>query len=484
MYLRSLDLKGKTIMEAQQSTTLHDETIRAFASRLQGPLILPGDDRYDEARAVWNGMIDKRPVCIVRCATVADVITAVNFARDNHLLVAVRGGGHNVAGTAVCDGGLVIDLSLLKEIQVDPQARLARVQAGAIWRELDQATQRFGLATPGGVVSDTGIAGLTLGGGIGWLRRRFGLSCDNLVAAEVVTAAGQQVRASASENANLFWGLRGGGGNFGIVTSFEFRLHPVGPEVMFAFVFYHGKKAKEILQFYRDYTESAPDEVSSFAILGTIPRTEAYPEEAHNQPYVLLAALYAGSVGEGKRILQPLREFDTPLLDFSAPMPYVQVQSLLDEDYPAGILRYYWKSLYLGSLSDDVLDHLLASVQSRPSALSTVDIWHMGGAVSHLTAGESACNGRQTPYLLGVEANWEAPGEDAVNLAWARACIAAMQPFSDGSEYLNFPGLLEHGEAALRRMFGANYDRLLELKNTYDPTNLFQLNANIRPTHP
>ena len=470
-------------MEAQKSPLLRDETIRVFASRLQGQVIRPGDDQYDEARGVWNGMIDKYPACIARCSTVADVISSVNFARDNHLPLAVRGGGHNVAGTAVCDDGLVIDLSAMKDVRVDTQARLARVQGGATWHDVDQVTQRFGLATPGGVVSDTGIAGLTLGGGIGWLRRKYGLSCDNLVRAEVVTARGQLVRANATENPDLFWGLRGGGGNFGIATAFEYRLHPVGPDVMFAFVFYHTRKAKEILQLYRDYTETAPDEVSSFAILGTIPASEAYPEEAHNQPYVLLAALYAGPVEEGKHILQPLREFDIPLLDFSAPVPYMQVQSLLDEDYPSGILRYYWKSLYLSNLSDDALDRLLTSARHRQSALSTVDIWHMGGAVSRASASESACSGRQAPYLLGVEANWEKSGEDAANLSWARACITAMQPFSDGSEYLNFPGLLESGEESLRRTFGANYERLVELKNRYDPTNLFCLNANIRPTH-
>ncbi len=470
-------------MEAQQPLVLREETIRAFTSRLQGQLIRSGDDQYDEARRVWNGMIDKHPAGIIRCTNTADVITAVNFARDNHLLVAVRGGGHNVAGTAVCDNGVVIDLSALKAIHVDPQARLARAEGGVTWGELDQSTQPFGLATPGGVVSDTGIAGLTLGGGIGWLRRKWGLSCDNLVAVEIVTADGRLIKASAKDNPDLFWGLHGAGGNFGIVTTFEYRLHPVGPDVMFAFVFYHGKKAKETLQFYRDYTQMAPDEVSSFAIVGTIPRTEAYPEEVRNQPYVLLAALYAGSVEEGKRVLQPLREFDIPLLDFSAPMPYVQVQALLDEDYPAGILRYYWKSLYLDTLSDDALDRLLASAQRRLSALSTVDIWHMGGAVSRIKASESACSGRQAPYMLGIEANWEAPGEDAANLAWARTCNAAMQPFSDGSEYLNFPGLLEHDEETLHRVYGASYERLVDLKNRYDPTNLFRLNANIRPTH-
>ncbi len=470
-------------MEAQQPLILREDTIRAFTSRLQGQLIRPGDDQYEEARKVWNGMIDKRPAGIIRCANTTDVITAVNFARDNHLLVAVRGGGHNVAGTAVCDNGVVIDLSALKAIHVDPQARLVRAGGGVTWGELDQSTQPFGLATPGGVVSDTGIAGLTLGGGIGWLRRKWGLSCDNLVAVEIVTADGRLIKASATDNSDLFWGLHGAGGNFGIVTTFEYRLYPVRPDVMFAFVFYHGKKAKETLQFYRDYTQFAPDEVSSFAIVGTIPRTEAYPEEVRDQPYVLLAALYAGPVEEGKRVLQPLREFDIPFLDFSAPMPYVQVQALLDEDYPTGILRYYWKSLYLGTLSDDALDRLLASAQCRPSALSTVDIWHMGGAVSRISASESACSGRQALYMLGVEANWEVSGKDAANLAWARTCIAAMQPFSDGSEYLNFPGLLEHDEETLRRMFGANYERLVELKNRYDPSNLFRLNANIRPTH-
>ena len=469
-------------MEAQKSPSLGEEIIQAFASRLQGQLIRPSDAYYDQARAVWNGMIDKHPAFIARCATVADVITAVHFARDNQLLVAVRGGGHNVAGTAVCDEGLVIDLSAMKQIHVDPEARLVRAEGGVTWGELDRQTQPFGLATPGGVVSDTGIAGLTLGGGMGWLRRKYGLSCDNLLAADVVTADGRLLRASTTDNPDLFWGLRGGGGNFGIVTAFEYRLHPVGPEVMMAMVFYHVQKAKEALQFYRDYTASAPEEVSSFAIQGTIPATDVYPQEAHHQPYVLFMAMYAGPIKEGQRVLQPLREFDTPLLDFSAPMPYVHVQSLLDEDYPSGILRYYWKSLYLDSLGNEALDGLLACAQSRPSALSTVDIWHLGGAVSRSGADESAFSGRQAPYLLGVEANWENQNEDRENIAWTRTCIEAMQPFSDGSEYLNFPGFLEKGEETLRKTFGAKYERLIDLKNKYDPTNLFRLNLNIKPT--
>jgi len=471
-------------MEAQRSKVLQDETLRALTSRWQGQLICPGDDHYDEARAVWNGMIDKHPAVIARCATVADVITAIHFARENDLLVAVRGGGHNVAGSAVCDDGLVIDLSLMKGIQVDQEARIARAEAGVIWRELDAATQAFGLATPGGVVSDTGIAGLTLGGGFGWLRRKYGSSCDNLISVDVVTADGRLLKASTTENADLFWGIRGGGGNFGVVTAFEYRLHPIGPEVMVAFVLYPAKQAKEALEFYRDYTATAPDEVSCFAILGTIPTTVSFPAELHGQPYVCFAAMYAGTVEEGKRVLQPLREFATPLVDFSAPMPYVQAQLLYDEDYPAGTLRYYWKSLYLDSLSSDAMDRLIAAASNRPSSHSTVDIWQMGGAVSRVSADDSAFSGRQAPYLLGVEANWEEQHKDEANIAWTRKCIEDMQPFSDGSEYLNFPGFLEKGEETLRRTFGTKYERLVDLKNKYDPTNLFRLNANITPTMP
>lgn len=459
---------------------LRNEVIQALASRLQGHLIRPGDVQSDKARAVWNGMIDKHPALIVRCTEVSDVIAAVHFAHDNHLVVAVRGGGHNVAGTAVCDDGLVIDLSEMKGVYVDVQTRLVRAEGGVTWGELDQTTQAYGLATPGGVVSDTGIAGLTLGGGLGWLRRKYGLSCDNLVAANVVTTDGRLVRASAAENPDLLWGLRGGGGNFGIVTSFEYRLHPIGPEVMVVMVFYRTTRAKEALQFYRDYVSTVPEEVSSFAIQGTIPATEAYPAEIHDQPYVLFFAMHAGSLEEGKQTLQPLREFDTPLLDISKPMPYVQLQSVLDEDYPSG-MRYYWKSLYLNSLSDEAIDRLITCAADRPSPLATLDIWHMGGAVSQVSADESAFRGRHAPYLLGVEANWVDQDADVANVTWARTCIERMQPFSDGSEYFNFPGALEEGEESLKRTFGATYERLTKLKRKYDPTNFFRLNANIQP---
>ncbi len=460
---------------------LDDRAVEGFGSGLRGELLRPGDSGYEGVRRVWNGMIDRHPALIARCAGVADVMAAVDFARENDLLLAVRGGGHNVAGSAVCDGGLVIDLSPMKGIRVDPGRRAVRAEGGVTIGELDRETQAFGLAMPMGLVSETGIAGLTLGGGIGWLRRRYGLSCDNLLSADVVTADGRSLRASEEENPDLLWGLRGGGGNFGVVTSFEYRLHPVGPEVMFSLVFHDGDKTREALRFYREYAAAAPDEVTSFAICGTIPGEEPFPEEIHGAPFVLFAALYAGPVEEGERATRPLREFGEPLIDFSGPMTYVEAQTVFDADYPAGKLRYYWKSLYLDDLSDEAIDRLVEHTAKRPSMLSTVDVWHMGGAVSRADPEKSAFGGRESPFLLGVEGNWENPSDDGANIAWARGCVEDLQRFSGGGQYLNFPGFLEGGEATLRSTFGPNYERLVALKNEYDPTNLFRLNQNIEP---
>jgi hypothetical protein len=386
-----------------------------------------------------------------------------------------------VAGTAICDDGLVIDLSLLNKVEVDPEARTARAQGGATIADLDKATQQHGLATPMGVVSETGIAGLTLGGGIGWLRRKYGLSSDNLISVEVVTAGGRILKASQTENPDLFWGIRGGGGNFGIVTSFEYRLHPVGPEVMFVFVLYHGSKMREALCFYNDYCTTAPDEVSSFAISGTVPPEEDFPAEIHGEPYVMFAACYAGSVEEGRQVMQPLREFDEPMVDFSEPMPYTDVQMILDEDYPDGF-HYYWKSLYLDRLDNEVIEAVAAWTEKRPSPLSTVDIWHMGGAISRFGAEDSAVGSRDAPYLLGVEANWEPSQDDEANIAWTRKCMADMRKFSDGSQYLNFPGFYEDEAETMRTTFGSQYERLVALKKKYDPSNLFRLNQNVKPT--
>ncbi|HWQ15897.1 MAG TPA: FAD-binding oxidoreductase [Roseiflexaceae bacterium] len=474
-------------MHSTQPTTIaagiDPAAVRALAGRLAGELIQPGDAQYNAARAVWNGMIDRHPALIARCSRVEDVVAAVNFARAHGLPLAVRGAGHNVAGHGTCDGGLVIDLGPMKQIQVDPVRRIAWAGGGVTWGELDAATQAYGLATPGGVFSGTGIAGLTLGGGFGWLRNKYGLSCDNLIGAEVVTAAGQVVHASARENPDLLWGLRGGGGNFGIVTTFEYQLHPVGPEVMFVFVFHDGAadNMARAIRLYRDYSAEAPDEVSTLMACGVIPPDpHVFPAELHGRPMVLFGGLYAGPVEEGRRALQPLLDFGAPLMDASGVMPYVDAQKMFDHDYPDG-RRYYWKSLNLSRLDDAAIARIVAHARRQPSPFSTTDIWHIGGAVARVGAEESAFHGRQASFLLSPEANWDNPQDDAANIGWLRDFIADMEEFSDGSRYLNFPGFQEEGDAMMRAAFGPQYARLAALKARYDPHNLFRLNQNVRP---
>jgi FAD/FMN-containing dehydrogenase len=476
------DLRVITLTGADAA--LGDSVVERFGNGLRGELLRPDDAGYEKTRKVWNGLIDKRPALIVRCAGVGDVVDSVNFARENDLLLAVRGGGHNVAGNAVCDGGLVIDLSQMRGIRVDPERRLVRAESGATLGDLDRETQVFGLATPLGAVSKTGIAGLTLGGGLGWLRRKHGLSSDNLVSVDVVTADGAFLTASETENTDLFWGIRGGGGNFGVVTSFEYRLHPVGPEVMFCFVIYPGDKAKEVLSFCEQYVAEAPDEVSPIAVLGRVPPVEIFPERWHGEPMVALLAMYAGEAKEGGRVLKPLRDFGGAIADISARMPYRQAQSVLDEDYPDG-WRYYWKSQNLSGLSDEVNERLMNHAAAAPSPYSTVDVWFQGGAMARIGAEESAFGDRSAPILLGVEANWEDPQDDEAdqaNVAWVRECVSDLQRFSSGGAYLNFPGFYEEGDRMMREAFGENHKRLVALKDKYDPTNLFRLNQNIKPT--
>ena len=457
------------------------ERIEQFEAGFHGNLIRPDDPDYDDARAVWNGMIDKRPALIARCRGVTDVIGAVEFARENALPVAVRGGGHNVAGTAVCDDGLVLDCSEMTGVRVDPDGRTAWVQAGATWADLDHETQAFGLATPGGVVSETGVAGLTLGGGIGHLRCKYGLSCDNLRSVDLVTAEGEYLTASAEENSELFWGLRGGGGNFGVVTGFEFELYPVGPEIATCLVFHPGDRLEECLQAYREYVKSAPGEVSTLAFAGVMPDEGLFAADAVDDFKVAFLGCYAGPVEEGERALAPLREFADPIADFSDVMPYVEFQRLLDEDYPDG-MRYYWKSLYLDDLTDSAVDRIAYWADAAPSPLSTVDVWQLGGAIADVGLEESAFAGRHAPFLLGVEANWEDPANDDANVGWVRDCLDDMRQFSDGSVYLNFPGFLEDNDETMRTTFGSAYERLVGLKDEYDPTNLFDHNANVAPS--
>ncbi len=474
-------------MELQVTTSggaasaLEDSVVEAFGARLRGELIRAGDEGYEEARRVWNGMIDRRPALIARAASVADVINSVNFARENDLLLAVRGGGHNVAGTGTVDGGLLIDLSRMKGVKVDPERRTAHVEPGVTIGELDRKTQAFGLATPMGVVSETGVAGLTLGGGLGWLRRKHGLSSDNLLSVDLVTADGRFVSANEEENPDLFWGIKGGGGNFGIVTCFEFGLHPVGPEVMFAFLFYPGDRARELLRYVNEYMAQAPDEVSPLTFLGRVPRDASFPEDHHGEQFIAIAAMYAGEVGEGERVLAPLRELGDPIVDFSAPVPYVEAQKVLDEDYPDGG-RYYWKSLNVVGLGDEEIERLIAHAEAAPSDHSTIDVWYQGGAMGRVGASESAFGDRSASILLGIEANWEEPEDDEANVEWARNVVSEMRRFSSGGAYLNFPGFMEEGQRLMRDAYGENYGRLVSLKDEYDPANLFRLNQNIEPT--
>jgi len=456
-----------------------------FATHFGGELIRPGDAGFDQARRIWNGMIDRRPALVARCHSVEDVVVAVNFARENDLLLSVRGGGHNVAGHATNDGGLVIDLSPLNEITVDAERRLVSAGGGATIAQLDAETQRHGLAVPMGVVSATGIAGLTLGGGYGWLRNKYGLSADNLVAATVVTAAGQVVRAGEEENFDLLWGLRGGGGNFGIVTEFVYRAHPIGPEVAVSFPFHNaeGERMAKAIRFFRDFCATAPDEISALLSLGIIPADEhLFPAEIHGRRFAVMAAVYAGPATAGQAALQPLISFDgqAPLVDFSGVMPYAEVQTMFDADYPDG-MRYYWKSTNLARLDEPAIERIVAHTRRQPSPLSTVDLWHVGGAIRRVTAEESAFHGRHVPFLLNPEANWVEPADDEANVAWVRSFLAGMEPFSDGSRYLNFAGFQEEGNEMMQGAFGPQYQKLAALKRKYDPTNLFRLNQNVRP---
>jgi FAD/FMN-containing dehydrogenase len=455
--------------------------IAPLEERLRGQVLRPGHQGYDEARAVWNGMIDRRPAVIARCAGVADVIDAIDFARNDGLAVTVRGGGHGVAGNALADGGLVLDLSLLRSVRVDPTRRTVRAEGGCTLGDLDRETQAFGLAVPLGVVSETGIAGLTLSGGIGWLRRKHGLASDNLVSVDVVTADGRLVTADESDHADLFWALRGGGGSFGAVTSFEYLAHPIGPDVMLCFTLYRGELAPEVLRACDEFVQGAPDEVSPLAFVGRVPHADPVPPESHGQPYIAVAAVYTGAAEEGEHVLAPLRALGEPIVDLSGVTTFCEAQSLLDEDYPAGG-RYYWKSADLDELGDDVVDVLASRASDAPSAESTIDVWFHGGEMGRIEPEASAFGGRPA-YLVGVEANWKESEADDENVAWARETVADLEPFSTGGGYLNFPGLFEEGEEQLRASYGErNYERLVAVKNDVDPGNLFTAAGGIRAT--
>ncbi|WP_101296040.1 FAD-binding oxidoreductase [Halegenticoccus soli] len=455
--------------------------VNDFRETLRGTLILPHDKGYHEARAVWNGTIDRHPAVITKCAGTSDVITAVNFAREHGLEIAVRGGGHNVAGTAVCDDGIVIDLSAMRAVWVDPRARTARVQGGALWSDVDHETQAHGLATTGGIVSHTGVAGLTLGGGIGWLMRKHGLTADNLLSADVVTADGKFIRASDDEHSDLFWALRGGGGNFGIVTSFEFALHPVGPTVLAGPVFWAADDTADVLRFYRDFARDAPDELGTVIRFGTIPPLPAVPEELHWRPAMAINTCYTGPVDEGEHVLRPLREHGTPLLDLVSPTPYLAHQGGLDSTVPHG-WHYYWKSTNLPELSDDLIDVFVDHAYSAESPRSYSVIFHLGGAVRRVPDDATSYAGRHASHNININGVWR-PDEDFAesDTEWTREFFDALEPHREGV-YVNFLDA-DDGTQRVRESYSEDtYWRLAEIKTEYDPENVFHLNQNIEPT--
>jgi FAD/FMN-containing dehydrogenase len=447
---------------------------------LTGVLVRPADPGYDEARSVWNGMIDARPAAIAQCASAQDVQAVLRVVRETGLPLAVRGGGHNVAGFGTVDDGIVIDLAPLRTVHVDAARGRVRAGGGATLADLDAATQAHGLVVPAGVASETGLAGLTLSGGLGWVRRKWGLTCDNLVEAELVTAGGDIVRVSNESDPDLLWGLRGGGGNFGVVTEFEFDAHPLGPEVFFVFTMYSIGDAHRVLAEHERVVLEAGDDVSTIAVLGHVPPIDDFATDLHERPFIAVLALYAGSAEEGERALQPLRDLAEPLADLSDRMQFVDVQQIYDADYPSGH-RYYWKSAKLPLLPPDAVDILVDQLSQSPSNHSTIDVWLNGGAVARVPDDATAFSGRSGLYVLGIESNWEDPAADDLNIAWARNALAAVESHASGGAYLNFPGFLEEGPALVRASMGGNYERLAALKRRLDPDNLFRRNANVEP---
>jgi FAD/FMN-containing dehydrogenase len=460
---------------------VEDDALATLDNKLRGELVRKGDPGYDDARIVWNAMIDRHPAAIARCQGTADVVAAVNFAREHDLLLSVRGGGHNVAGKAVCDGGLMIDLSLMQGIDVDPQARTARAEPGVTLGDLDRETQLFDLATPTGIVSETGLAGLTLGGGFGWLTRKYGFTVDNLLSAEVVTADGQVVRASEDENTDLFWGIRGGGGNFGVVTSFEYRLHPVGPTVLGGVLLYSLEEARETVRFYRDFVAGAPRELGSAVVMRLAPPAPFVPESLHGQPICAIIVCYAGNIEEGEQILEPLRAHGQPLADRIGPKSYVALQSMLDKGQPEGN-HYYSKSDYLTELSNAAIDTVLAHGATISAPESRVAVMQLGGAMSDVDEMAMAASHRNAAFVLAINNGWSDPADDERQMAWTRRFWRALQPFASSGTYVNFLSEGE-GQERVRAAYGdEKYERLVALKNKYDPDNLFRINQNIKPT--
>jgi FAD/FMN-containing dehydrogenase len=459
-------------------TILPDSVISDFAAQIRGEVVLPDDPSYDEIRKIWNAMIDRRPGMIVRCAGVSDVMQAVSLARQHDLLLAVRSGGHNIAGNAVCDDGLMIDLSQLKSVRIDPDKRRAYVEPGACLGDFDHEAQAFGLVTPLGINSTTGVAGLTLGGGFGWLSRKYGLTADNLISADMVTADGEMVHASATENPELFWGLRGGGGNFGIVTLFEFELHPVGPEILAGLIVFPANQAPDVLNSYRSYVATIPDEMNVWVVLRKAPPLPFLPEEVHGQDVVVLALFYAGEESQGQELVAPLRSFGTPHGEHVGMMPYTAWGKAFDPLLTPGA-RNYWKSHNFTQLSDEALATIIDYAGKLPSDQTEIFIGLLGGDTSRIEVNATAYAQRDAQFVMNVHARWEAATDDQRCIAWAREFFDASAPYATGGVYINF--MTEEEGDRVVAAYGAGYQRLVALKEKYDPGNLFRLNQNIKP---
>jgi hypothetical protein len=457
---------------------LDRDALDELGASFRGELVRPADPSYDVHRRVWNGSIDRRPALIARCTGVADVIAAVRFARETGLVAAVRGGGHSFPGHSVCDGGILIDLGPMRGIGVDPEVRTARAQGGVLWGELDRETQEFGLATTGGIVTHTGVAGLTLGGGIGWLHRKHGLTIDRLRSVDLVTADGQFVKASDTENTDLFWGVRGGGGNFGIATEFEFRLDPVGPIMLSGPIVWPMEESPKVLRFYRDWIAEAPDELMTIVVQRRLLPLPFIPPELHGERALIVACCYAGPVEEGEEAVRPLREFGNPVLDVCQPKPYLAHQAMFDASFPHG-WWYYFRSCDVAELSDDVIDIMVEHGNRIVSPITSIALWQLGGAVPRVGESETAFNGRNAGFTFNINGNSETAEGFEAEREWARSYWSALEPHHT-SVYVNF--LMDQGEEAIRQAYGSDkYDRLKALKRRYDPDNLFRLNQNIPP---
>lgn len=458
---------------------LQPAALDGLKTRLRGMVFVPGDTGYEESRIVWNAMIERRPVAVAHCRGVADVLAGVQFAREHDLLICIKGGGHNIAGLSVADGALMLDLSPMRGVWVDTAARIAHTQAGALLGDVDRETQLHGLAAILGFVSQTGIAGLTLGGGFGYLTRRWGWTSDNVVGLDMITADGRLVRASSTENADLFWGLRGGGGNFGVVTGIDYALYPVGPEVVGGVVAWPASEAPRVLELYRTLAEKAPPELTLVALMRPAPPAPWLPKERHGTPIVALLACYSGKPEDGEKLVAPIKAFGTPIGDILVRRPYTQLQSLLDGTQPKG-RRYYWKSEYLPRVEPALCERFIEHAARIPSPHSAVIFFQIGGALNERDPAHSPVGNRDARFVLNVAGSWEHAGDDRTNIEWARAAWTDMKPFSTGGTYINF--LTEdEGPERTEAALGPGLRRLAEIKAKWDPANMFRTNRNVKP---